>query len=210
MNKIPAFIIPLYEFTCDEQMTSTLLEMAKQGEYKPNASNKTSQQRLKYKPLIDWFEQCLQEVNKDLNDETSFDIKVTDCWLNKSSYTEKHHMHSHANSLYSGILYLTSHDKKSTTKLFFPNPFHNIEFTNLFVMKESALTSKKALVAEITPVAGKLVIFPSQIQHETTTNITRDNRYTIAFNSFVSGIIGVDDNLTRLHITTHFLDDDSI
>lgn len=208
MNKIPAFTIPFYEFNCDAQLTNTLFEMAKVSEYKPNATNKTSGERIKYKPLIDWINSCLMEVRNDLHDDPTFDIKVTDCWLNKSSYTEKHHIHSHANSLYSGVLYLTTHDKKSTTKFFFPNPFHNIEFTNLFATKDSSLTSKKTLMTEVTPVAGKLIIFPSHIQHETTTNITRDNRYTIAFNSFISGVIGVDDNLTRLHITTHYLDDE--
>jgi uncharacterized protein (TIGR02466 family) len=205
MNKIPAFTIPFYEFTCDDHIVNELLEIAKSTEYTPNASNKTSQQRLRHKPLIQWINQCLIEVKNDLHDDSSaFDIKVTDCWLNKSSYTEKHHTHSHANSLYSGIIYLTTHDKKSTTKFFFPNPFHNLDFTNLFTMGAPVLTSKKTLVSEIAPFAGKMIIFPSHIQHETTTNITRDNRYTIAFNTFISGVIGVDDNLTRLHITTHF------
>jgi len=205
MNKIPAFTIPFYEFMCDEHLITEILDIAKSSEYTPNASNKTSQYRLRYKPLILWINQCLDEVKNDLHDESSkFELKVTDCWLNKSSYTEKHHTHSHANSLYSGVLYLTTHDKKSTTKFLFPNPFHNLEFTNLFTMGAPIITSKKTLVSEITPVAGKMIIFPSHIQHETTTHITRDSRYTVAFNSFVSGVIGVDDNLTRLHITTHY------
>lgn len=208
MNKTPAFIIPFYEFQCNEQLINDLLEMAKINEYKSNASNKTSQSRLRYKPLNDWIEKCLAEINQDLYDKPSFDIKVTDCWVNKSSYTEKHHVHSHSNSLLSGVLYLTTHDKKSTTKFFFPNPFYNIEFTNLFAMQDSVITSKKTLTTEVAPIAGKLVIFPSHIQHETTTNITRDNRYTISFNTFVSGVIGNDDSLTRLHITTHYLDEE--
>jgi uncharacterized protein (TIGR02466 family) len=208
MKKFPAFTIPFYEFNCDPQLTNDILQLATDSSYNSNQSNKISAEKLKHKPLIEWIENCLQQLRNDLYDSPTFDIKVTDCWLNKSSYTEKHHLHSHANSLYSGILYLTSHDKKSTTKFFFPNPFYNIEFTSLFKIQDLVITSKKTLVTEITPEAGKLIIFPSHIQHETTTNITRDNRYTVAFNSFVSGKIGLDQDQTALQITTRYLEDE--
>jgi uncharacterized protein (TIGR02466 family) len=208
MNKIPVFTVPLYEFTCEDALTNDVLDIAKEEIYIQNASNKTSTTRLKYKPLIQWFDQCLAEVKQDLYDDLTFDLKVSDCWINKSSYTEKHHGHSHANSMYSGVFYLTTHNKKATTRLFLPNPFYNMDHTNLFAIKELATSSKTSISAEIAPVAGKLLIFPSHVFHETTTNVTRDNRYTVSFNSFISGIIGKDDDLTTLHIITKFLDDE--
>ena len=206
MNKIPVFTVPFYEFFADSKLTEEVLTIAKELDYRPNTTNKTSANRLKYKPLIDWFETCLAEVKEDLYQDIDIQLKVTDCWVNKSSYTEKHHAHSHSNSMYSGVFYLTTHDKKSTTKFFLPNPFYNIDHTTLFAIKELINTSKTSIVSEVAPVTGKLIIFPSHVVHETATNVTRDNRYTVAFNTFISGVIGSDDDLTRLHITTHFLD----
>lgn len=204
MKKIPAFTIPFYEFVCDEQLTKEIFDLSNSQEYIPNVTNKTGKHRLKHPQLINWFNSCLEEVKNDLYDNPTFEIKVTDCWLNKTSYSEKHHPHAHVNSLYSGVFYLTTHHKKATTRFFFHNPFYNLDFSNLFATTEIEITSKKTLIAEIAPISGKLIIFPSQLKHDTTTNINRDSRYTVSFNSFISGVMGADDNLTRLHITTHY------
>jgi uncharacterized protein (TIGR02466 family) len=208
MNKIPIFTVPFYEFTSDDQLTNDVLGIAKDQQYRPNATNKTSITRLKYQPLMHWIETCLDELKTDLYNEATFDLKITNCWINKSSYTEKHHAHSHGNSLYSGIYYLTTHEKKATTKFYLPNPFYTIDLNNLFGSKDLEVSVKTSIVSEVSPVAGKLLIFPSQLIHETTTNITKDNRYTVSFNTFVSGIVGSDNYLTKLHIDTRYLDEE--
>lgn len=210
MKKIPAFNIPFYEFTADEQLTIKILELAQNQTYTENVSNKSNVkyrlEAIKNKELINWFNSCLEEVKNDLYDEPVFDIKVSDAWFNKASYTEKHHMHAHPNSVLSGVFYLTTHTKKARTKLYLPNPFHHIDFSKMFNTRDSFITDEKYIVTEIQPVAGKLIIFPSTIEHQVETNITRDDRYSISFNSFFSGIIGKKDSATMLHITVQYPD----
>jgi uncharacterized protein (TIGR02466 family) len=207
MKKIPAFTIPFYEFTANEQLTTKTLELAQRQQYTANLTNKSNVQELiKSKELITWFNSCLEEVKNDLYDKPVFDIKVTDAWFNKSSYTEKHHIHAHPNSVLSGVFYLTTHEKKAKTKFYLPNPFHHIDFSKVMYSGESFITSEKFIVNEIQPVAGKLIIFPSDMQHNVETNITRNDRYSIAFNSFFSGIIGKKDSSTMLHITVQYPD----
>jgi hypothetical protein len=205
MKKIPAFTVPLYEFTADEQLTNKTLELAQHQIYSSNANNKFNvKEPIKSKELITWFNRCLEEIKNDLYKDVSFDIKVTDAWFNKSSYSEKHHLHSHPNSVLSGVFYLTTHERKAKTKFYFPNPFYYIDFSNLLCSTETSITSEKSLVTEVQPVAGKLIIFPSNIKHNVDVNVTTENRYTIAFNSFFSGIIGRKEESTMLNITVQY------
>jgi uncharacterized protein (TIGR02466 family) len=205
MKKIPAFTVPLYEFTADDQLTNKTLELAQHQIYSTNANNKSSVgEPIKSKELITWFNSCLKEIKNDLYDGLVFDIKVTDAWFNKSSYTEKHHMHSHSNSVLSGVFYLTTHEKKAKTKFYLPNPFHHIDFGNMMHTSENFVTSEKYIISDVQPVAGKLIVFPSNLQHNVETNITTESRYTIAFNSFFSGIVGAKESATLLSISTHY------
>jgi uncharacterized protein (TIGR02466 family) len=207
MKKIPAFTIPLYEFTADEQLTNKTLELAQNQTYSPNSNNKTSaKEPVKSKELITWFNSCLNEIKNDLYKDTLFDIKVTDAWFNKSSYSEKHHLHSHPNSVLSGVFYLTTHEKKAKTKFYLPNPFYYMDFSNLIAPIETFVTSEKSIVTEVQPVAGKLIIFPSNLKHNVDINVTTENRYTVAFNSFFSGIVGKKEESTLLNIIVQYPD----
>ena len=51
---------------------------------------------------------------------------------------------------------------------------------------------------KITVLEGELLIFPSNLQHEVLTNNSPDDRVSLAFNSFVRGSIGSDNNSDRL------------
>jgi uncharacterized protein (TIGR02466 family) len=207
MKKIPAFTIPFYEFTADEQLTNKIIELVKNITYTQNANNKFNiDEPVRNKELINWFNYCLEETKNDLYKDSLFDIKVSDAWYNKSSYTEKHHIHAHPNSVLSGVFYLTTHTKKAKTKFYFPNPFHHMDFSNIIYSGENFITSEKFIVTEVQPVAGKLIIFPSNIRHDVETNVTTESRYTIAFNSFFSGTIGKKDSSTLLHITVQYPD----
>lgn len=207
MKKISAFTIPLYEFTADDQLTSKILEIAQNQIYNKNATNQSNvKEPIRNKELVNWFNSCLEETKNDLYKDSLFDIKVSDAWYNKSSYTEKHHVHAHPNSVLSGVFYLTSHTKKAKTNFYFPNPFYHIDFSEVMYSSDSFITSEKFIVTKIQPVAGKLIIFPSNMRHDVETNVTTENRYTIAFNSFFSGIIGKKDSSTQLHITVQYPD----
>lgn len=205
MNKIPSFTIPLYEFSADEQLTNKALEIAKSQTYRPNQNNKSStMQPIKSKELINWFNSCLEEVKNDIYKDPIFDIKVTDAWCNKTSYTEKHHTHIHPNSVLSGVFYLTTHEKKCKTKFFLANPYHQYDFNKTLYTSENFVTTEKYIVTEIKPVAGKLIIFPSSLDHGVDLNTTIEDRYTISFNSFFSGTLGKKDNATLLNITVQY------
>jgi uncharacterized protein (TIGR02466 family) len=212
MKKIPAFNIPFYEFTADEQLTSNMLLLAKNQIYEQNKSNGiTIKEPIKNKELINWFNFCLEEVKNDLYSKSTFDIKVSDSWYNKSAYSQKHQLHGHPNSVLSGVFYLTTHEKRARTKFFFPNPFHHIDHIDFATqlkteMDEHSINGKKYMLAETPSIAGKLIIFPSSLKHYVDTNVSRENRYTISFNSFFSGILGKRDNTTTLNIIVQYPD----
>jgi len=50
------------------------------------------------------------------------------------------------------------------------------------------------------PVAGKLVLFPSHVKHKVLPLTSNENRYTISFNTFISGVLGDDNHSVYLNL----------
>lgn len=84
------------------------------------------------------------------------------------------------------------------TKFFTPNPWH---WTNSFIEigKEGQTTDSTATVS---PEKGKIVFFPSSLQHTTLPNLTSTTRYSIAFNTFISGTLGRPSTLLKIDVAS--------
>lgn len=168
-------------------MDSILKEITNVLPCKKNNSNKilhTLESSTNYsyynKELFSWFNQCLLDVKKDQFID-HIDLVITECWATKSSKFEKHHRHTHPNSIVSGILYLD--DSLAATEFYVPNPW-------AFMNDVIAATRIRKLNVSIKPEKGKLIIFPSNIEHDTKPNLSTMDRHTISFNTFIDGAIG--------------------
>ncbi len=208
MNKNYLCGFPLYEFTCPESVIDRVFESVKNLDYTQNAYNLASdlsQNNFFYdRELFDFFDQSLEEVRKIYyNDKIR--LTVTGCWANKTTKLSKHHKHIHVNSILSGILYLTSHSSGHTV-FGMPDPYMRFQQEGLLTLSkrgnEAHITAAEELKSKVLPERGKLVIFPSQVSHEVTANLDKDPRYTIAFNTFVSGQLSINHGTTYLHVNT--------
>ena len=183
--------IPIYEFQCqDELLIAKIIDQVLASNFTKSQLNFLAAQDYYFdEKLFDWFDQCIAQVNK-LYFKDGLSLPITTCWINKSSRTERHHIHTHQNSILSGILYLTSH-KKAETVFYYKNPY--FEMGNNEILRGSDILplerSPSVITGKINPVKGKLIIFPSSLTHQTAPNIDPDIRYTIGFNTFFSGII---------------------
>lgn len=200
MEQLNFFPIPFYKFKCENSITKKIITQIKQFSYTHNTENQTVRE---YGPidsffdeeLCHWFEQCLTLVKrKHYNDDVN--IVITSCWVNKTSFAEKHHRHYHPNSILSGIFYLNTLNHSQTR--FFQSDYYSgkgvckyLDISNKFEHKEA-----------IFPEEGVLVIFPSYIEHDVIHNKSKDERYTISFNSFITGNIGDSNYRTELDINT--------
>lgn len=183
MNIINILPLSLLEFQTNEDLVLDTLNKVKNLKWGKNIANKISEESLnskeEFKELHEWFAKCLEEAR--LHFKFPFEkIILTQSWANQTFKSEQHHLHTHANSLISGIFYLTSHESGET---FFQK--EDSWKMNLFFNNNSNKINTK-----IKPIAGKLLLFPSQIWHGVTKVESLEERYSIAFNAFPTGKIG--------------------
>lgn len=178
------FPTPFYEFDLSD-LTEKLLEMIAE---EPNSSSanypsitQTNDQILhedeKWKFLKDRIEDCLLEIQKTDGYDPAFGhLRISRLWANislKSSGAE-HTQHRHPMSLLSGILYLT---EGSSTK--FMDPCYARSLSGVEIPNDKLFDHLL-----IPPMPGKMIIFPSYVQHLTMPHYSQDNhRITMAWNS---------------------------
>ena len=140
--------------------------------------------------LFNWFDDCISKVVADSIPNTALTINET--WLNKFKFGQHHSTpHYHRLSVYSGLLYLTTHSGSSFTNFFPQNDAVKImnNYLNFGNNFESNKIPKDTFLSE--PLAGKLLIFPSNLMHSISTHTDIKNlRYTLAFNTFWEGTVG--------------------
>lgn len=202
LKEITVFPINFFEFMCDDSLTDTLLEKVKKLEYRPNHRNQVSITNSFYdKNLFDWFSTCLDEARTKIGLSNKLSFDITSCWVNRTYRMQGHHLHGHPNSIVSGIFYLTSHDSSATIfKLpnYWMKNFDHYFFSNAF----------PDFNARIFPKKSTLILFPSHLSHSVSSLTKNEERYTISFNTFLSGEINDGlDNRSGLHIKTKKVED---
>jgi len=118
---------------------------------------------------------------------------ITQSWLNYTKPGEYHHKHHHENSLISGVLYIQAEDKKDKIH-FFDDTKHTI---TVKAKEFNVFNSPSWWVGVKT---GNLILFPSYIDHMVETTESKNTRISLAFNVFMSGILGDQIGLTELKL----------
>jgi len=175
---LPCFWLP------QNLLEDTLIKV-KKLQFKTNQTNQVSVKSLNcdldFERLHLFLNKCLVDVI-DFFDLPFQKLVITESWANKAVKGESHHHHKHPNSLISGIVYLTSHKSAGT---YFTEK--DIWRDNLFYYGPNGDKAQN-----VKAQAGKIIIFPSQLPHGAF-NLEEDNeeRYTISFNVFPTGKIGI-------------------
>ena len=105
-------------------------------------------------------------------------------WVNLHKKNDWAQIHSHKNSVVSGVWYLSTTDE-SGNFIVYNNP-NNTLFGNLleFPKKENEFNSSKK---SYTPQNGDLILFPSNLQHSVNSNKSYKERFSLAFNYMLRG-----------------------
>jgi uncharacterized protein (TIGR02466 family) len=123
----------------------------------------------------------------DLTDVTPY---ITQSWINKNSKGTSHHEHFHNNSLFSGVFYLQTAENDHITFNSGTRPFLNYKET------EHNIWNSRAYHVPVKD--NRIIIFPSQTLHTVGSHLSQWDRISLAFNVFIKGQLGVEDNLTLL------------
>jgi len=165
-------------------------------EQKSNANFKSKDTYLmeieELKSIKDFFYESLNKYTKNIS-QSDQRLVVTQCWANKNPPGSKHHEHVHPNSILSGVFYLKQ-DKTLPPIQFAKSIQHAMK---LDPKKYNNLNSETFL---LPCVDGELLLFPSNLKHSVPTNMGKEARISLSFNTFSVDTLGSKDSLTHLDI----------
>ena len=107
-------------------------------------------------------------------DSDEHDLELHESWVNAAKPKHFQECHKHAWSYISGVFYV--HIPENGGDLVMHNP---LAFEWNFEVSEGSPLSERSVVK---PHTGMLILFPSNIDHNVTKNMSNENRYSLAFN----------------------------
>lgn len=173
---------------------SLLMEL----ETRPNMGNTTSTdnfvlRRSGLTNLRSWIEDCVADYFKaTANPKHDVSLRITQSWVNYSEQGQYHHKHAHPNSLVSGVFYINTNDNDRI--YFYRSGFQQIKFpTDGWNQWNSESWWFEA-------TEGRLVLFPSSLEHMVPTVEGEKTRVSLSFNTFPVGTVGEEMDLTGLKL----------
>ena len=202
ISVLPLFAVPLY--SNDILITEEEKHFIKSQPFiaMPNGSASYTKNNylLEDKSLV----RLKEEINKNISyyitevykiDLSSIEFYITGSWCNIFKKNQFGIRHDHRNSIFSGVFYIDVESDSGSLGIenpskSFPSPTFEFKYTdwNIFNSK----------VWSIHPKNNLLVLFPSQLTHYINENTTDKDRYSVAFNVFLKGLLG--DQATELKL----------
>ena len=165
-------------------------------EQKANANFKSADSYLLeievLKNIKNFMYESLNKYTKNIS-QSEQRLVITQCWANKNPPGSKHHEHVHPNSILSGVFYLRQ--DKTLPPIQFAKSVQAA--MKLDPKKYNNLNSETFL---LPCTDGELLIFPSNLKHSVPTNMGKEARISLSFNTFSVDTLGSEDSLTHLDI----------
>jgi uncharacterized protein (TIGR02466 family) len=182
------FPTPVYKDKVMHSLSEEEQTVIKNGNYSLGTSGTHSDFEYRYldNPV---FKNLKNELQKHVNEyaktifKYNLDVYITQSWININPPGSHHSMHTHSNSVFSGVYYITVPAGANTIS------FHS-PIKNMFFIEPEEWNSFNSPVWSIGVEEGQVILFPSSLYHEVTLNVTNQTRICIAFNTFLRGEIG--------------------
>ncbi len=195
LNILPQYI---YKFSLPNDLLEHSIKFVSELEYKPDTGQSIFNKKA-VPQLTAFIENSLEEMR--ISEDIQFEhIKPHLMWANRRCTNQWHVRHTHANSFFSGIIYLTTCNSRTWFSV--PNlwkPQSSREFSVSLYDYDNIVDCD--IIHKQESVAGTMLIFPSHLDHSVDNNLSDTTRYTISFNAFPCGknLMG-EDRLTHINI----------
>jgi uncharacterized protein (TIGR02466 family) len=187
----PLFAEPIYRANIGSVISPEQIEYIKNLKMVRNQSNLISDNLYIFEePELASIKQAVQEA-LDFYAGTVLGITqqlyVTQSWSLVNNPSVGMHGHSHSNSIVSGSLYFCDLPEASGNMLFERHrTYQQLQITP----ERDRRTIYNTQVNVIEPKQGEVILFSSSLQHNVEANNSTQDRYSIAFNSFIRGDLG--------------------
>jgi len=104
-------------------------------------------------------------------------VKITVMWSIVNKKGSFNIQHNHPNAYLSAVYYVNVPENSGNIKFFDPREQKNIRYPKI-----KNYTDASAVIAEITPKEGDLLIFPAYLYHSVDENLSELDRIIVSFN----------------------------
>lgn len=202
---IPIFAIPLVIDHIQHLITNDVVEYVKNLEYEPVhigngdwSKNKSVLSHEVFSKVKQHICGSIDKLSKDvylISDDVTFDYGRS--WALKHSYGHHCVMHNHTGSIFSGVLYIDAPENSgdivfhNASAMGCSHAYHQISlpFTHT---KFNAYNTPHYTVPAVT---GTLLLFSSGLSHSVKPNLSNKDRYSLSFNIFPKGMVGISELL---------------
>ena len=194
MHGLFAQPVGMFDRAITDEEKAVLIDL----ETRPNTGNTTSVDNLvlRRSQLTDlraWIEDCVGEYFKaTTNPKHDVSLRITQSWVNYSEQGQYHHKHAHPNSLVSGVFYVQTNPDDRI--YFYRAGYQQIRFPT---SEWNTWNSESWWFEAIT---GRLILFPSSLEHMVPTVEGEQTRVSLSFNTFPVGTVGEEMDLTGLRL----------
>ena len=195
------FATPLARIDLRDAITQAQVEYVQSLKMVQNQQNLISEDLYIFNhPQLSGFSQAIAAALSQYASEVmgiNQDLVVTQSWSLTNPPGIGMHSHSHSNSLISGSFYYAPLPEPPA-RVFFDR---NIMYQRIeLVPEQNRRNLYNTNLNAVTPKAGELLLFPSEINHMVEANSSPLPRHAIAFNSFVKGQIGDYRDVSQLRV----------
>jgi uncharacterized protein (TIGR02466 family) len=193
------FPVPIYMSKLDRKLTKkelSFVDKSKKNSHN-NEGNIVSNNNyiLNEKPFLNLKKELDLRVKdyfkKVISSTDAVTPYITQSWLNFTETNQYHHKHAHPNSIVSGVFYINCHEELDKIKFF------NTEYKTIKLeVKDWNLWNSETWW--FTVKTGDVIMFPSSLTHMVENKEGTNTRISLAFNVFIKGTIGNNENLTEL------------
>lgn len=199
MNIQNLFPTPVGMSQLGRKLTKKELSFIKGLDQYTNQGNTTSNDNYLFenKELADIHLFCQHQLEEYCQQvycpKQDIEVYITQAWANYTKPGQYHHQHCHPNSFVSGVFYVNA-DKKNDKIFFFKGGYSQIEVPPT---DWNQWNSKSWWYEAET---GGLILFPSHLLHMVEQVTAKEDRISIAFNTFLKGKLGDNKALTELKL----------
>ena len=178
-----AFATPILEFNLNEyltpQLSKSLINMGRSDNTLVDGIRGTENPKNlpECKHLYSVFQKCVDEYSEKIGITTSV---IFESWMNILSKGGSVGVHRHYDSVISAAFY--PYVEPNSAPLIFVSPLEGFRMMDVNASKPHAIGTYTSNVLNVEPATGKLVLFPSWIQHYVPPNKS-SLRVTLSFNT---------------------------
>jgi uncharacterized protein (TIGR02466 family) len=119
---------------------------------------------------------------------------ITQSWFNYTKENQSHHEHEHPNSYLSGVYYINAN--KNLDSIIFISK----KYTGQISLPATDYNHFNAKSYKLPVSTDDFILFPSSTTHKVDTKKGKNERLSLAFNVFIKGDLGDENELWKLKI----------